>query len=121
MPGASNSSVTAGDVAATAAAIVTAPLWIWIPIGSAVANVFCQKPPKDVSPVLLRYVKQLHSERCFAKPFNKYFHEKLADIRATMKGYEHMAYNIALCGEARVGKSSLCNALLGLRDLDRGE
>eukprot|EP00775_Hariotina_reticulata_P013561 gene13561-13687_t len=36
-----------------------------------------------------------------------------------MKGYDHMAYNIALCGEARVGKSSLCNALLGLRDFDR--
>jgi ABC-type transport system involved in cytochrome bd biosynthesis fused ATPase/permease subunit len=111
----------AGDVAVKAAAIITSPIWIWIPIGREVANVFSKKPPKDVSPVLLRYVTQMHEERCFAKHFNKYFYEKLAEIKATLKGYDHMAYNIALCGETRVGKSSLCNALLGLGDRDRGE
>jgi hypothetical protein len=111
----------AAEAALTTAAIITSPIWIWIPIGAEVANVFSKKPPKDVSPVLLRYVIDMHQNRCFAKPFNKYFYEKLAEIQATLKGYNHMAYNIALCGEARVGKSSLCNALLGLTDMDRGD
>jgi hypothetical protein len=119
--GTASSSLTAGDVALIAAAAVTSPLWMWFPIGAAVANVFCRPPPKDVSPVLLGYVHKLHRERCFATPFNKYFQDKLEDIQRDMRGYNHKAYNIALCGEARVGKSSLCNALLGVRDCDRGD
>lgn len=102
-------------------AAVTAPLWVWFPLGAAVVNVFCKPPPKDVSPVLLGYVQKLHKERCFATPFNKYYQHKLEEIQRAMRGFNHKAYNIALCGEARVGKSSLINALLSVEDFEKGE
>jgi hypothetical protein len=121
MPGTASSSFTAGDAVFITFAAVTAPLWVWFPLGAAVVNVFCKPPPKDVSPVLLGYVQKLHKERCFATPFNKYYQHKLEEIQRAMRGFNHKAYNIALCGEARVGKSSLINALLSVEDFEKGE